>query len=86
MSLYQLQKGQPLKGGSMMLSAGSIVSADDGVLRVVSAHDGSHVGERLPEGWLPTADAIPLDQASYNQLKTQYDPSLIVTYDPAIQR
>jgi hypothetical protein len=86
MSRYQLPKGQPLKGGSMMLSAGSIVSDEDGVFRVVSAHDGSHVGEALPEAWIAPPDAIPLNQQSFDEMLKRYDAHVIVTYDPAIQR
>ena len=86
MSKYQLPKGMPLRGGAMMLSPGSIVSDEDGALCVRFAPDASHVNELLPQGWFPPPNAIPLDQASYDQMRERYDAYMIVTTDPSIIR
>jgi hypothetical protein len=66
----------------MFLTPGSII--EDGI--VVFSPDGSHRGERLPEGWIVPPDAVPLDQQSYDAMSELYAPAVIVTHDPAIER
>ena len=70
----------------MFLSRGTIVDGADGVFRVVFAHDGSHVGEKLPEGWIAPPDAIPQDQESYDEMRRHYEAFRIVVTDPNIKR
>ena len=78
----QLPFGQPLAGGAMFLSRGSIVQ--DGV--VVYAPDGSHLTAALPVGWIVPPNAVPWDQASYDAMRQLYSAQVIVTFDPAINR
>lgn len=77
---FQLPHGQPLLGGRMFLSLGTIVDDVSGAFRVTYAPDKSHLGEALPVGWVVPKDAIPADQASYNLMRALYANREIITH------
>ena len=77
---FQLPFGQPLLGGRMFLSRGTIVDDVSGTFRVVNAPDGSHLGAALPVGWIVPPDAIPLDQTAYNTQRALHANRVIVTH------
>jgi hypothetical protein len=84
MSQFFLPKGQPLRGGSMFLRPGTIVSDASGSFKVISCPDvGSNVGELLPVGWVVPKDAIPANQQSYDLMRALYANREIVTHDDA---
>ena len=81
---FQLVKGQPLKGGAMFITAGSIVDDVSGVFRVTYAPDRSHVGEALPGGWIVPVEAVPLDQTAYSAMRARYPNRQIITHNDAL--
>jgi hypothetical protein len=80
---FALPFGQPLKGGSMFITRGSVVDDISGSFRVVYSPDRSHLGEALPPGWIVSKDAIPLDQSAYNTMRARYQNREIVSHDDA---
>jgi hypothetical protein len=82
MARFALPFGQPLKGGAMFISRGSVVDNASGSFRVTYAPDSSHVGELLPGGWIVPKDAVPLDQTAYSTMRALYANREIVTHSP----
>ena len=81
---FQLPFGQPLLGGRMFLSRGSVVDNASGSFRVTYAPDRSHVGELLPPGWIVPKDGVPLDQTAYTTMRALYANREIVTHNDAV--